>query len=100
MLVICGMSVGIFVGCLVMSLAETLKALPVFKQTDPACGGTSVCDPGCGSGESVWGSSVFYKRFRIMKSCFRAAKAHGCREILQSACQSVPVEILRRSVCV
>lgn len=26
---ICGLSVGIFVGCLVMSLAETLKALPV-----------------------------------------------------------------------
>ena len=26
-----GLSVGIFVGCLVMSLAETLKALPVIK---------------------------------------------------------------------
>lgn len=25
-----GLSVGIFVGCLVMSLAETLKALPIF----------------------------------------------------------------------
>ena len=31
-LVICGMSVGIFVGCLVMSLAETLKALPVLNR--------------------------------------------------------------------
>ncbi|MBQ7797300.1 MAG: stage V sporulation protein AB, partial [Lachnospiraceae bacterium] len=29
MLVIWGTSIGIFVGCLVMSLAETLKALPV-----------------------------------------------------------------------
>ncbi len=29
MLVIWGLSIGIFVGCLVMSLAETLKALPV-----------------------------------------------------------------------
>ena len=28
----CGLSVGIFVGCLVMSLAETLKALPVFTR--------------------------------------------------------------------
>ena len=27
-----GLSVGIFVGCLVMSLAETLKALPVFTR--------------------------------------------------------------------
>ena len=52
-----------------------VKGASCFKQTDPACGGTSVCDPGCGSGESVWGSSVFYKRFRIMKSCFRAAKS-------------------------
>ena len=52
-----------------------VKGAPCFKQTDPACGGTSVCDPGCGIGESVWGSSVFYKRFRIMKSCFRAAKS-------------------------
>ena len=31
-LVICGMSVGIVVGCLVMSLAETLKALPVLNR--------------------------------------------------------------------
>lgn len=31
-LAICGMSVGIFVGCLVMSLAETLKALPVISR--------------------------------------------------------------------
>ena len=68
-LVICGMSVGIFVGC------GDVKGASCFKQTDPACGGTSVCDPGCGSGESVWGSSVFYKRFRITKSCFRAAKS-------------------------
>ena len=27
-----GLSVGIFVGCLVMSLAETLKALPVISR--------------------------------------------------------------------
>ena len=27
-----GLSVGIFVGCLVMSLAETLKALPIFSR--------------------------------------------------------------------
>ena len=31
-LAVCGMSVGIFVGCLVMSLAETLKALPVLNR--------------------------------------------------------------------
>ena len=31
-LCIFGLSVGIFVGCLVMSLAETLKALPVFSR--------------------------------------------------------------------
>lgn len=29
---ICGLSVGIFVGCLVMSLAETLKALPTVSR--------------------------------------------------------------------
>lgn len=29
---LCGMSIGIFVGCLVMSLAETLKALPVISR--------------------------------------------------------------------
>lgn len=29
MLIVWGLSIGIFVGCLVMSLAETLKALPV-----------------------------------------------------------------------
>lgn len=29
---ICGMSLGIFVGCLVMSLAETLKALPTLSR--------------------------------------------------------------------
>lgn len=28
----CGLSVGIFVGCLVMSLAETLKALPTISR--------------------------------------------------------------------
>jgi stage V sporulation protein AB len=27
-----GISVGIFIGCLVMSLAETLKALPIFSR--------------------------------------------------------------------
>jgi stage V sporulation protein AB len=27
-----GMSVGVFIGCLVMSLAETLKALPIFSR--------------------------------------------------------------------
>ena len=32
LLAICGLSVGIFVGCLVMSLAETLKALPVISR--------------------------------------------------------------------
>lgn len=32
MLAIWGISVGIFVGCLVMSLAETLKALPVLSR--------------------------------------------------------------------
>ena len=31
-LLVCGLSVGIFVGCLVMSLAETLKALPVISR--------------------------------------------------------------------
>lgn len=31
-LCICGLSVGIFVGCLVMSLAETLKAVPVMNR--------------------------------------------------------------------
>ncbi len=29
---LCGLSVGIFVGCLVMSLAETLKALPTISR--------------------------------------------------------------------
>ncbi|MCI7795874.1 MAG: stage V sporulation protein AB, partial [Lachnospiraceae bacterium] len=32
MLAVWGVSVGIFVGCLVMSLAETLKALPVLSR--------------------------------------------------------------------
>lgn len=32
LLAMIGLSVGIFVGCLVMSLAETLKALPVFNR--------------------------------------------------------------------
>lgn len=32
LLAACGLSVGIFVGCLVMSLAETLKALPVISR--------------------------------------------------------------------
>ena len=31
-LIIAGLSMGIFVGCLVMSLAETLKALPVISR--------------------------------------------------------------------
>lgn len=31
-LAVCGLSFGVFVGCLVMSLAETLKALPVFNR--------------------------------------------------------------------
>ena len=31
-LIIAGLSLGIFVGCLVMSLAETLKALPVISR--------------------------------------------------------------------
>lgn len=31
-LAICGFTVGVFVGCLVMSLAETLKALPVLNR--------------------------------------------------------------------
>ena len=31
-LIAAGLSVGIFVGCLVMSLAETLKALPVISR--------------------------------------------------------------------
>lgn len=32
LLVVYGISIGIFVGCLVMSLAETLKALPVLNR--------------------------------------------------------------------
>lgn len=32
LLAVWGLSVGIFVGCLVMSLAETLKALPIFSR--------------------------------------------------------------------
>ena len=31
-LAVCGLSMGLFVGCLVMSLAETLKALPVLSR--------------------------------------------------------------------
>ncbi|MCI9568604.1 MAG: stage V sporulation protein AB [Lachnospiraceae bacterium] len=31
-LAVCGLTVGAFVGCLVMSLAETLKALPVLNR--------------------------------------------------------------------
>ncbi|SCH55670.1 Uncharacterised protein [uncultured Clostridium sp.] len=31
-LAVCGISIGIFVGCLVMALAETLKALPVLNR--------------------------------------------------------------------
>ena len=31
-LTVCGISIGIFVGCLVMALAETLKALPVLNR--------------------------------------------------------------------
>lgn len=32
MLMVWGISIGVFVGCLVMSLAETLKALPVLSR--------------------------------------------------------------------
>lgn len=32
LLVVWGISIGVFVGCLVMSLAETLKALPVLER--------------------------------------------------------------------
>ena len=32
LLAVAGLSCGIFVGCLVMSLAETLKALPVLSR--------------------------------------------------------------------
>ena len=39
-----GLCSGIFVGCLVMSLAETLKALPVISRRIRLCRGAPVCD--------------------------------------------------------
>ena len=60
-LAVCGTAVGIFVGCLVMSLAETLKALPIqmpFPQPPP--GSHTAAPPPARSGGS--GSAVYFLR--------------------------------------
>lgn len=60
-LAVCGTAVGIFVGCLVMSLAETLKGTADPEPPDRAGGGAAVCDPGGGCGKG-FGSAVYFLR--------------------------------------
>lgn len=60
-LVICGMSVGIFVGCLVMSLAETLKALPVLNRRIRLAVGLQYVILAVAAGK-VFGAAVYFIR--------------------------------------
>lgn len=61
LLSVCGLSVGIFVGCLVMSLAETLKALPVISRRINLAVGLQYLILSIGIGKLV-GSLLFFSR--------------------------------------
>lgn len=56
---ICGLSFGIFVGCLVMSLAETLKALPVLVRRTRLAVGLPIIILAIGIGKMA-GSLVYF----------------------------------------
>lgn len=64
-LAVCGTAVGIFVGCLVMSLAETLKALPILNRRIGLAVGLQYVDPGGGCGKGIWIGSVFSAGIRM-----------------------------------
>ena len=55
------MSVGIFVGCLVMSLAETLKALPVLNRRIRLAVGLQYVILAVAAGK-VFGAAVYFIR--------------------------------------
>ena len=56
-----GVSVGIFTGCLAMSLAETLKHFPHFK-ADPAVCGASMADHAIAAGKCGGSLLYFWRR--------------------------------------
>lgn len=58
-LIAAGLSVGIFVGCLVMSLAETLKALPVISRRIHLSVGLQYLILGLAAGKLI-GSLVYF----------------------------------------
>ncbi len=58
---IAGLSIGIFVGCLVMSLAETLKALPVINRRIRLAVGLQYVILSIGVGKLV-GSLVYFSQ--------------------------------------
>ncbi|MEG0368695.1 MAG: stage V sporulation protein AB [Hungatella sp.] len=58
---IVGLAVGIFVGCLVMSLAETLKALPVMNRRAHLAVGIQYIIVAIGFGKMV-GSLMYFSR--------------------------------------
>lgn len=60
-LAVCGLSVGVFVGCLVMSLAETLKALPVMCRRIHLAVGIQYVILGIGIGK-LCGSLIYFVR--------------------------------------
>ena len=60
-LAIAGISVGVFVGCLVMSLAETLKALPVMNRRIHLSVGIQYVILAIGIGKMI-GSWLFFSR--------------------------------------
>jgi len=61
LLAIWGVSVGMFVGCLVMSLAETLKALPIIKRRIRLAVGFQYVVLAIGLGKCV-GSLIYFFR--------------------------------------
>lgn len=61
LLAVMGLSVGIFVGCLVMSLAETLKALPVMNRRIHLSVGIQYIILFIGAGKMV-GSLLYFSR--------------------------------------
>ena len=60
-LAVCGTAVGIFVGCLVMSLAETLKALPILNRRIGLAVGLQYVILAVAAGKA-FGSAVYFLR--------------------------------------
>ena len=60
---VCGLAVGIFVGCLVMSLAETLKALPAISRRLKLAVGLPYVILAIALGKTAGALVYFVKRF-------------------------------------